>query len=90
MDTNITQREPRRDFGFAFGLMAGTVVGAGLALWFLPRATALRRQVTDTSTDLADKGRGLLDKGRDLRDDAATVVARGAHEVERYAKSVRS
>ena len=35
-----------RDRGFAIGLIAGVVVGAGLAMWFAPRSRAeLRAQV---------------------------------------------
>lgn len=89
MDTQAQAQQ--RGGGFTLGFLAGAVVGAGLAMWCLPLAASeLRRQVTDTSKGLVDKGRDLVDKGRDLRDDAATAVARGAHEVERFAKSVKS
>jgi gas vesicle protein len=88
---NTQPQEQQRGGGFTLGLLTGAMVGAGLALWFMPLAgSELRRQVRDTSKGLVGKGRDLLDKGRDLRDDAATAVARGAHEVERYAKSVKS
>lgn len=97
------QREyrERRDYGFAFGLMAGTFVGAGLAIWLVPRAASeLRNRLTES---LDDVGRRASDqfhqagarvgetldqitrKGQGVRDDVAEAVARGAREVERYA-----
>ena len=70
------QIQRRRDYGFAIGLMTGTFVGAGLAMWLAPRAAAEFRE--------------LKQKGQDVRDDVADVVARGAHEVERFAVAAKS
>ena len=39
----------RRDHRFWIGLLAGTAVGAGLAMWVLPRASAELRQRMTTS-----------------------------------------
>jgi hypothetical protein len=64
------------DSGFAIGLLTGTFVGAGLAMWLVPR---VREAVDD-----------LTRKGQDVRDDVAEAVARGAHEVERYATAAKS
>jgi hypothetical protein len=66
MSTTMTVPVERRRQGFLLGLLTGTAVGAGLALWLVPRAAA------------DELGR----KGRKVRDDVAGAVARGAHEVE--------
>jgi gas vesicle protein len=51
------QIQKRRDYGFAIGLMTGTFVGAGLAMWLAPRAAAeLRRRVGETVDELRQKG----------------------------------
>jgi gas vesicle protein len=92
--------------GFALGLMAGTVVGAGLALWLAPgaaselgdRATAsartLRQRASagydEASGQVADVVDELTRKGNRVRDDVAESVVRGAHEVERFAVAVKS
>lgn len=93
-------------YGLIFGFMAGTVVGAGLALWLTPGAASeLRDRVTDTAKDLGkraadgyDDARGRLGSavedltrnGNRVRDDVAESVARGAHEVERFAAAAKS
>ena len=80
MDT-LTPRS--RDYGFVLGVLTGTFVGAGLAMWFAPKVAELRERVTDSARDLARKGNGM-------RDDVANAVAHGAHEVERVALAARS
>src|SRR6478735_610142 len=88
-------------YGFIFGLMAGTVVGAGLTLWLTPgSASELRERVSDSARAIAKRASDGYDdasgrvgtavdelarKGNRVRDDAAESVARGAHEVERFA-----
>ncbi len=92
--------------GFGFGVLAGTVIGAGLIMWLAPRAAAeARRSMTDSANALREGateqyGRAgrkiaaavedLASKGNGVRDDAADAVARGAHEVERIAVAVKS
>jgi gas vesicle protein len=92
--------------GFVFGLMAGTLVGAGLALWLTPgSASELRDRVTDSARALGKRASDGYDdasarvgiavdeiarKGNRVRDDAAESVARGAHEVERFAVAAKS
>jgi len=100
-------RQPvRRDYGFAIGLLTGTFVGAGLALWFSPRLAAeLRERVTGAARDLGQRVSDRYDQvstrianaatevtrqGRDVRDDVADAVAHGAHEVERFAKAAKT
>jgi gas vesicle protein len=104
MDTQ-TQAE-HRDYGFMIGLLAGTCVGAGLMMWLAPRtASDLRQQVTDSARSLGKRASEqyqqartrvddavdeLTRKGQGACDDLAEVVARGAHEVERYATAAKS
>ncbi len=90
MDTQRidTQTQDRRDYGFVLGMLTGTFVGAGLAVWFAPRLTAeIRQRVTDSARRF---GNDLVTRGQDVRDDVAGAVARGAHEVERVATAARS
>ena len=100
------QTQERRSHGFAIGLLTGTFVGAGLAMWLAPRmASELRERITDSVKGLGlqaseqyEQARGRVDeavseltrKGQDVRDDVADAVARGAHEVERYATAAKS
>jgi gas vesicle protein len=105
-DMNNASTTEHRNYGFVIGMLAGTFVGAGLALWLAPRtAGELRQRMNESATRLgkrasdkyqqASAGVGetvaeLTRKGRSARDGVASVVARGAHEVERYATSVKS
>ena len=100
------QTQERRSHGFAIGLLTGTFVGAGLAMWLAPRmASELRERITDSVKGLGlqasekyEQASGrvgeavseLTRRGQDARDDVADAVARGAHEVERYAIAARS
>jgi len=72
---NAHARE-HRDRRFAIGLWTGTVVGAGLAMWLVPRVSRAIDHV--------------LRKGQHMRDEVADAVAHGAHEVERFATAARS
>jgi len=94
------------NYGFVMGLVAGTVVGAGLAMLLAPRlASELRQRATDSARRLGQRASGqyqaassrvaetideLTRKGQDVRYDVAQAVAHGAHEVERYATAARS
>jgi gas vesicle protein len=75
----IEPRQGHTDYRFAIGLLTGTCIGAGLALWLAPR----------TASELAERAAASVDrltnKGLDIRDEIAATVARGAHEVERVA-----
>jgi gas vesicle protein len=100
------QTTPHRNYRFVIGLAAGTVVGAGLATWLVPRAASeLRQRATDTAQRLGTgaAGRyqrasaragavveGLTRAGQDVRDGLADAVAQGAHAVERYASAART
>jgi gas vesicle protein len=98
--------QDHRDYGFVIGLLTGTFVGAGLAMWLAPRAASeLRERMTDSARSLGQRGseqyqqastrvgeavEELTRKGQGVRDDVAEAVARGAHEVERYATAAKS
>lgn len=93
--------QDRRDPTFWIGLLAGTVVGAGLAMWLVPRATTeLRQRVNESAgrlrTSASDRYQQasarveetvdeLTQKSQTLRHDAARTIVRGAHEAERIA-----
>ena len=86
---------------FGRGLLAGSVLGAGLMMLLTPRATAeARRTLSDSANALKDAATeqygqarrrvvaavdDLSAKGESVRDDAADAIARGAREVERVA-----
>ena len=98
--------QDHRDYGFVIGLLTGTFVGAGLAMWLAPRAASeLRERMTDSARRLGRRAseqyqqasarvgeavEELTRKGQGVRDDVAEAVARGAHEVERQARAAKS
>ncbi len=102
---NSDTQEPR-PYGFALGLLAGTVVGAGLALWLAPRAVSeLRQRVIDSARNLArrvdqqgeqvravvgDTAEELTRRSQVVRDNIAEAVAHHAHEVEAYATAAQN
>ena len=95
-----------RDYGFAIGLVLGSVVGAALGMFFAPRAAVeLRKRAADSARSIgaaasnqyhqaAARAGDVVDeiakKGQDLRDDLADAVVRGAKDVERYAKNAKT
>ena len=98
--------QEHRDYGFVIGLMTGTFVGAGLAMWLAPRlASDLRERMTDSAKSLRNRASEqyqevstrvgevvdeLARKGQGVRHDVADRVARGAQEVERYDTAAKS
>jgi gas vesicle protein len=98
--------QEQRGYGFVIGLLTGTLVGAGLAMWLAPGSVAeIRERVTDTARTIGKKaseryqqagarlGDSLDDltrKGNEVRDEVAGSVARGAREVERFAVAAKS
>jgi gas vesicle protein len=88
------------------GLLTGTFVGAGLAMWLAPKLRSeLRERLTDSAKDLGQRASDqyqqasarvgevvddLTRKGQDVRDEVAGAVARSAREVERFATAVKS
>ena len=108
MDTRIQdyQAPEQRTYGFAIALAAGTMIGAGLALWLAPRAGAeLRNRVTDTANRfgqratehyhqaaqaVAETVADISRQAHGVRTDGAEAVARGAREVERAPVAVKT
>lgn len=98
--------QERSNYGFVTGLLAGTCIGAGLAMWLAPRSAAeVRGKMTDAAkrfgqraseqyqqakVRVGDAVDQLSLKGENVRDEVAQAVARGAHEVERYATAAGS
>ena len=101
-----SQVQKRRGYGFVVGLFTGTVAGAGLAIWLVPRmASELRERVTDSARNLGHQANEqyqqasarvgeavdeLTRTGQGVRDDVADAVASGARELERYATAAKS
>jgi gas vesicle protein len=101
-----TYEERRGGNDFLFGLIAGGVIGAGLAMAFAPRlASDLRQRVKKSAADLTnaasqtyqDVGARITDvvdgvtaKGQAIRDDVADAVGRGAREVEQFAMASKT
>lgn len=99
-----THTQERGDYRFVMGLLAGAAVGAGLALWFAPRAGAelrqrltrsvrdLREQASERYAEASSRAGDAVDEiartGQGVRRDIAEAVAHGAHEVGRGAREV--
>lgn len=111
MTTGTQDNTTKHGGGFLMGLITGSAVGAGVALYFAPRlASELRQRVADSTTDLqnaaseglqnvavrvadvvdgvADVADDLTRRGEAVRDGVADAVGRGAHEVARGAREV--
>jgi gas vesicle protein len=102
----MEEHTQERPYGFVIGLLTGTFIGAGLAMWFLPRsASELRHRMSDSARSLGQRASDryqkastrtvealdeLARKGQGVRDDVADAVARGAHEVERLATAAKT
>ena len=96
----------RHSNGFVYGLIAGGVIGAGLAIAFAPRlASELRQRVKQSAADLTNAASqkyqdvgaritgvvdGVTAKGQAMRDDVADAVGRGAREVEHFAMASKT
>jgi gas vesicle protein len=103
---NAAYTQEHGHYGFALGLVAGTFAGAGLMVWLAPRmASELRQRMTDSAKSLGQRATDqyqqastraaeavdeVTRKGQGVRDDVADAVARGAHEVERYATAAKT
>lgn len=108
---NTPQREyapphAARGPGFLIGLVTGTCVGAGLAIWLAPRlASELRARLADSASNVGARASDALQqtgakvgeaideiarRGQAVRDDVAETVARGARGVEHLATAARS
>jgi hypothetical protein len=61
----------QRDGGLALGLLIGTVVGAGLAIWLAPRLSQLRQQRADFQNPRDDLAEADADAIARAADDGA-------------------
>lgn len=87
---------------FVMGLLTGTVLGAGLALLFAPKAgSELRSQLSEQAGNLkiqakdgirkvTENAAELADRGRDMYGKAKGAVAKGADEAKAYARDAQS
>jgi len=88
-------RQNRSGYSFMTGLLTGTALGTGLAIWLVPKAAAeIRGRITDSAGALGarvdDTVEQLTDQVNHLRDDFAEVVVRGARKVGHIAKAAKS
>jgi gas vesicle protein len=98
--------QERRSYCFAIGMLTGAFVGAGVALWLVPRATSelgermaesarsLGKQASDryqqAGIRVAETVDRLARQAQDARDEVASAVGRGAREVDRVATAAVS
>src|SRR5687767_9073811 len=52
MDTPMQESS---DYKFVLGVMAGSLIGAGLAIWFAPRGLEIREQITGAATRVGER-----------------------------------
>ena len=100
-----TDAQNTRDRGFFIAVIAGGVIGAGLAMYFAPRAASeLRKRMSGSGRNLRDAATqrhertsarvsdgvgAITGKGQTVRDEVANSVARGAREAELFASAAR-
>ena len=99
-----TDTQDRRDRTFLIGLLTGTFVGAGLAIWLGPRAASWRQRMTDSARELSRlasdryqqvsaRAEAAIDdlakKGQTVRNGMADAVVRGASDVARQATALK-
>jgi gas vesicle protein len=89
------QTQNVRSYGFVMGLVTGSVIGAGLALWLAPTAAGevrdrMKASARRMGNDARRIGIDLKHKGEDFRDQTADAVARSAHDVEQFAVAVKT
>ena len=93
-------RAEREDGGgsFLMGLLAGTVLGAGLGMLFAPKAgTELRSQLSEQAANLGNTASETArragesagqwaERGREMYNKAGDAVAKGAEEAQKYVR----
>ena len=101
-----TNTQERRDYTLLVGLLMGTFVGAGLAMWCAPRSNSeLRERLTDSADKMGNRASGrypqggarirdmvdeLAKKGQSVRSDVADPVQHSAHEAARVLTATRT
>jgi gas vesicle protein len=88
--------------GFIMGLLAGTVLGAGLGMLLAPKSGSdLRGQISEQAKHFGEKASeqyrrasetatNWAERGRDMMQQARSAVQRGADEVRGYTGSTGS
>jgi gas vesicle protein len=73
----------RRDDSFWIGLLAGTAIGAGLAMWLVPRATEeLRERATESANHLKTLATDQYRKAATRVEEAVAAVGSSAAGVK--------
>ena len=87
MDTRIQDNTSNRGGGFLLGLLTGSAVGAGLAIYFSPRlASELRQRMADTTTGLRNAASERFESAAAR---TADVVADVADDMTRRGQAAR-
>jgi gas vesicle protein len=101
-DKSLDYREGGGGGSFVMGLLTGTVLGAGLALLFAPKAgSELRNQLSEQAGSMANQAsEGVrrasesasqwAEKGREVYNKASEAVAKGAQEAQKYVRDTTS
>ena len=90
MDTRIQDNNTNHGGTFLMGLITGSVIGAGLVVYFVPRlALELRQRVTDSTTDLQNAASEGLQHIATRAADVVDRVADAADDVTRRGQAVR-
>ena len=90
-----THQQEHGRHAFVVGLLAGTCVGAGLAMWLAPHGAAeLGQRLRASGKDLARRASDDIHQASSHVSDAATdlaaAVSRGARGVDDYATAAMS
>ena len=79
---NVTDTQQRRNYGFAIGLLTGTFVGAGLAVYFAPRLAAeLGQRVSQSAKGLAQRASEQFEQTSDRVGEAIDEISRTGQNV---------
>ena len=90
MNTRIQDNNTNHGGSFLMGLITGSAIGAGLAVYFAPRlASELRQRVTDSTTDLRNAASEGLQNVATRVADVVDRVADVADDVTRRGQAVR-
>src|SRR6185503_17474655 len=90
MDTRNQDNTSNRSGRFLLGLMAGSAIGAGLAIYFSPRlALELRQRVADSTTGLRNAASERFQSAATRVANVVERVADGADDMTRRGQAVR-